>query len=103
MKRTLFFFLGILLAVTGAAPSRAQSDLPPLTTPEGFAVPQPGHVFSFPRDMRRIRSFGSSGGISRAISTRRMAGASACRRRSFAPRRRTGAATFTWRTWRCWM
>jgi len=50
MKRTLLFFLGILLAVTGAAPSRAQSDLPPLTTPEGFAVPQPGHVFSFPRD-----------------------------------------------------
>jgi hypothetical protein len=29
---------------------RAQEFRPPLTTPDGFAVPQPGRSFSFPRD-----------------------------------------------------
>lgn len=44
-------FSALLLATLGAlgavAPLRAQ---PPLTTPDGFAVPQPGHRFEFPRD-----------------------------------------------------
>ena len=45
------FFATLLLSTLGAlgpaAPLRAQ---PPLTTPEGFAVPQAGHRFEFPRD-----------------------------------------------------
>jgi len=50
MKRTLLPLLCILLSVTGSSLLRAQAARPPLTTPEGFAVPQPGYVFSFPRD-----------------------------------------------------
>ena len=45
------FFATLLFATLGAlgaaTPLGAQ---PPLTTPEGFAVPQPGHRFVFPRD-----------------------------------------------------
>jgi predicted secreted hydrolase len=45
MKHRLHFIFWVLVAM--AACSRAQV---PLVTAEGFAVPQPGHEFSFPRD-----------------------------------------------------
>jgi predicted secreted hydrolase len=45
--RVIRVFRGLILTVLAAAASAAT---PPLTTAEGFAVPQPGHRFVFPRD-----------------------------------------------------
>ena len=41
LLRLLPLFAAFLNAASGAVP---------LTTPEGFVVPQPGHRFTFPRD-----------------------------------------------------
>ena len=40
----------ILLATTALAALPPLPDPFPATTPEGYALPQPGHVFAFPRD-----------------------------------------------------
>ena len=47
MRLFATLLLATLGALGGVAPLPAQ---PPLTTPDGFAVPQPGHRFEFPRD-----------------------------------------------------
>ena len=48
MRRPIRLLLGLGAAALGGAAAAAEPV--PLTTPEGYAVPQPGHVFEFPRD-----------------------------------------------------
>jgi predicted secreted hydrolase len=51
MKTNLHRLLATVLALLSFGTlSLAQDFTPPLTTPDGFAVPQPGRTFTFPRD-----------------------------------------------------
>lgn len=50
MNRILTPLKRLLLGIIWAAVGLAQTPAPPLLTAEGFAVPQPGYRFSFPRD-----------------------------------------------------
>ncbi len=50
MRKTILTPFLLFCAFCAFCGHSARGSEIPLTTPDGFAVPQPGHVFSFPRD-----------------------------------------------------
>jgi predicted secreted hydrolase len=49
-ERAAGFAMGRLLALALLVATAVRGGSGPLATPEGYAVPQPGHIFSFPAD-----------------------------------------------------